>query len=258
MSKNKSKAQPKGKPQPKCKQQDDSKAIVLENFFKYPRTKHIFDAGGSGVSRDDLLMEGEEIYNFTNQPVIVEEKVDGSNLGISIDKDVNIIFQNRSKIITSASHTQWKGLDNWLKQHPGIWEVLTSDDVILFGEWCNFKHSIHYDNLPDYFIAFDLFIKSEEKFVSRTELERRLANTGIPIIRRLSQGKALTKEDLLALLNSPSAYRHSGMVEGVYLRIDNDRFNVARGKLVRPDFIQGIEDHWMTLKLEENINTSYF
>ena len=29
---------------------------MAETFFKFPRTRHIFDAGGAAVSRDDLIM----------------------------------------------------------------------------------------------------------------------------------------------------------------------------------------------------------
>eukprot|EP01125_Pyxidicula_operculata_P017108 TRINITY_DN5959_c0_g1_i1.p3 TRINITY_DN5959_c0_g1~~TRINITY_DN5959_c0_g1_i1.p3 ORF type:complete len:246 (-),score=23.15 TRINITY_DN5959_c0_g1_i1:1224-1961(-) len=236
----------------KKNQKDDSnKAITLEDFHKFPRTRHILDAGGSGVSRDDLVMDKAEIAKFTNADLIVEEKVDGSNLGISVDKDFNIIYQNRSKIITSASHTQWKGLDNWLKQTPGIWDILTSPDIILFGEWCYFVHSIYYDQLPAYFIAFDIYIKSEKKFLSRSELERIIEPTGVPIIRKISQGRFNEKE-LLAFLETNSEYRSDGKVEGVYLRVDDERYNLDRGKIVRPDFIQGIEDHWMTMELKKN------
>jgi len=242
----------KGPKHPHQAKEETSKAISIEDFFKFPRTKHILDAGGTGVSRDDLLMEANEFNSFFNQSLIIEEKVDGSNLGISKDKDFNIIFQNRGKIITSASHTQWKGLDNWIKQHPGIWEVLTSEDVILFGEWCHYKHSIVYDRLPDYFIAFDLFIKSENKFLSRAQLEQRLATSGIPIINKISEGQVHSKQSLLALLETKSAYRSKGTVEGIYIRIDDQQYNIYRGKIVRPDFTQGIEDHWMTMTLEEN------
>ena len=43
-----------------------------------------------------------------------------------------------------------------------------------------------------------------------------------------------------------------GFVEGVYLRIDDAAHCVARGKCVRPDFIQGIEEHWMAGGLVKN------
>jgi len=44
-------------------------------------------------------------------------------------------------------------------------------------------------------------------------------------------------------------------VSGVYVRIDGDQFNEERGKIVRPDFIQGIEDgdHWMKQQLVKNV-----
>jgi len=32
------------------------RAQGLEDFFKFPRTRHIYDAGGSGVGRDDLVI----------------------------------------------------------------------------------------------------------------------------------------------------------------------------------------------------------
>ena len=45
-------------------------------------------------------------------------------------------------------------------------------------------------------------------------------------------------------------------MEGVYVRVDDDAsgWNVRRGKVVRPDFIQSIQDgvHWMSKKIEQN------
>jgi hypothetical protein len=43
-------------------------------------------------------------------------------------------------------------------------------------------------------------------------------------------------------------------VEGVYVRIDEGRQCVERGKVVRPDFIQGIEEdgHWMSKSVVRN------
>ena len=54
-------------------------------------------------------------------------------------------------------------------------------------------------------------------------------------------------------------------MEGVYLRIDGDTpgsagtaphvYNVCRGKLVRPDFLQGIEEQWTRQPFVKNIVT---
>eukprot|EP01126_Amoeba_proteus_P035034 TRINITY_DN3521_c0_g1_i3.p1 TRINITY_DN3521_c0_g1~~TRINITY_DN3521_c0_g1_i3.p1 ORF type:complete len:242 (+),score=40.87 TRINITY_DN3521_c0_g1_i3:97-822(+) len=230
-----------------------SKAQTLEDFHKFPRTRHIYDAGGTGVSRDDLVMDQKELKRFVTIPTTVEEKVDGANLGISVTSDYQVVFQNRSKIISSASHPQWKGLDSWVKNTPGLWDVLQSPDLILFGEWCYARHSVPYGNLPSYFIAFDLFIKSAQKFVSRVELERRLDGSGIHIVPKISGPRVHSKSELLAFLDTRSKYRRdNGPVEGVYVRIDNGLWSEERGKIVRPDFIQNIEDHWMKSDLVKN------
>ena len=102
-------------------------------------------------------MDPKEAVKFTQRHIVIEEKVDGSNLGISITEDYQIRFQNRSHFVNASSATQFKTLDHWVTQHPGIWQVLTSPDIVLFGEWMYAKHSIHYTRLPDYFIAFDVY-----------------------------------------------------------------------------------------------------
>jgi atypical dual specificity phosphatase len=75
-------------------------------FFKFPRTHHLIDTGGSAMTRDDLLVDKKRKQLFIGpnaKLVSVQEKVDGANLGISIDKDYNIILQNRSHYVTSAT-----------------------------------------------------------------------------------------------------------------------------------------------------------
>jgi len=57
---------------------------------------------------------------------------------------------------------------------------------------------------------------------------------------------------MLELLETQSQYRDD-VVEGVYVRIDNGDWSSERGKLVRSDFIQGIEEHWMKKELVKNI-----
>jgi hypothetical protein len=122
-----------------------------KKIFKFPRTHHILNLGGkcsradqngftivphppysnykefilfsnyegTGVTRDDLVIdEKDAIHHFVNQKnIFIDEKIDGANLGISIDSDWKIIFQNRSHIVHSTSHSQFKGLNNWLDAH---------------------------------------------------------------------------------------------------------------------------------------------
>ncbi len=186
-----------------------AKAIELE-LYKFPRTRHLFDAGGSSVSRDDLLLDkGEENGYYTPkssrgnaqpQPVIVaiEEKVDGANLGISINsRDMSISVQNRSHYVNSKTHRQFNTLDTWLSEHSSdLYDVIEPDRHVLFGEWLYAKHSIHYTKLQGYFMAFDIYDRKCDKFYSWRERNRLLANTGIPVVRQITETTLSSRDDV--------------------------------------------------------------
>ena len=140
--------------------------------------------------------------------------------------------------------------------------LLEPEVEVLFGEWCAAAHSRHYTKLPGYFIAFDIYNKRTGTFASADERARRLQGLGIPCVRTLAKRTFKSKEELLALLEMPSAYGE-GFVEGAYLRIDADptvvqgeqaATNVTRGKIVRPDFIQAMQEgeHWQKGEIVKN------
>ena len=182
-------------------------------LFKFPRTKHLFNAGpgGTGVSRDDLLMDkGEEalFYSETKSKskggctrlVAIEEKVDGANLGISLDpQTLQFKVQNRSHFINSKTHRQFSTIDSWLAENSeGLYQVLGSEPghYILFGEWLYAKHSIAYTCLPDYFLAFDLYDLKKGRFFSRRERNRRLEATGIHTVKLIAEQPLFGRNDV--------------------------------------------------------------
>jgi len=61
--------------------------------------------------------------------------------------------------------------------------------------------------------------------------------------------------DLRDLLETKSKFRNDGGVEGVVLRIEDDaaEWLLHRAKIVRPDFVRGIEGHWMRRDIEKQI-----
>eukprot|EP00118_Oscarella_pearsei_P009315 m.53413 g.53413 ORF g.53413 m.53413 type:complete len:247 (+) comp34247_c0_seq2:1691-2431(+) len=238
-------------------------------LFKFPRTKHLFDAGGNGVSRDDLLMDQADAETFYSARgrrniVSVEEKVDGANLGISISpKDYRILVQNRAHYVNSKTHKQFSCLDQWVEDHSAaLFGVIEPGQHVLFGEWLHAKHSIHYSRLPGYFLAFDIYDRKAGKFLSRRERNRRLEDSGIPFVRLIAECPIRDKKHVLQLLDTPSAF-YDGPCEGIYLRIDGDAqeggaedvggFLLQRAKVVRPDFLQQIEEQWTRQKLTKNI-----
>lgn len=43
----------------------------------------------------------------------------------------------------------------------------------------HFKHSIHYRELPDYFLVFDIYEKNEKKFLSVKERNKLIEGSGL-------------------------------------------------------------------------------
>ena len=174
------------------------------DFHKFKRTKHILDAGGSGVSRDDLVMTNKESENFLkNSMFVIEEKVDGANIGLSIDENLVIKAQNRSHFVKSTSHKQFSTLDAWIENHSeDLFKILNPPgEYILFGEWLFAKHSIHYSRLPNLFLAFDIFDKEKNEYLSVVERNSILEKSSIPVINQICQEENVTKKRVRLYLN---------------------------------------------------------
>jgi atypical dual specificity phosphatase len=194
-----------------------------------------------------------------NREVIIEEKIDGANMGISIDPNTfQVIFQNRSHYVSAGYATQFKKLNIWENKHrEDLFKILVPGRHILFGEWLFAKHSIHYDNLPGYFVAFDIFDKNVGKFLSRNKLEELLSQTQITIIRKITQNTFKKIDDIVAIVKYNSDY-YNGPIEGIYVRVCEDDYTVDRAKIVRHDFLSGNQDitekfqHWASKDLVEN------
>lgn len=202
------------------------------------------------MSKDD-----RNYFCGSGRELIVEEKVDGANLGISIDSSHNILFQNRSHYVHRLSHAQFSGLERWKEDHQAALHArLQRNRHILFGEWCAAKHSLDYSQLPNLFLAFDVYDRQEERFFSRAELHRFLRGSGIPVVPVIAQKTFASVQELVPLLDTVSRFRSGGgFVEGIYIRAEGGSGEaVRRCKIVRADFIQGITKHWMGMQMVKN------
>ena len=138
---------------------------VKDDFFKFPSTPHLATLAGVDIRGDKVLSESE-CDEFLQHDLVVEEKVDGANLGISFDSEGNIRAQNRGGYLHFPSSGQWKKLGEWLDLRIDVLFENLSGRYILFGEWCYAQHSIIYDRLPDWFLGFDIYDKRSGRFLS--------------------------------------------------------------------------------------------
>lgn len=222
----------------------------MSDFFRFPHTPHI-DWLGEGMPRDDKVLDEAEIASLLAQPLRVEEKLDGANLGISIRDNGELRAQNRGQYLLEPFAGQFSRLNSWLAQHRYALADHLSSDVIVFGEWCAARHSLDYDNLPDWFVVFDVYDRSAQKFWSCARRNALAETLGLAVVPTLYEGTA-TVDELKNLLSSASSQYREGTPEGIVMRQDSAQWCEARAKLVRADFAQSIEEHWRSRAIEWN------
>jgi hypothetical protein len=225
-------------------------AVTPDVFFKFPRTPHLWWPLDRPPN-DDRVIAPPDARDFLSGDIAIEEKVDGANIGLSVDEGGSIRVQNRGSWIERGAHPQFQPLWSWISQrHQHLTNVLQSERI-LFGEWCFAIHSVRYDRLPDWFLGFDVYDRAAERFWSSPRRDALFAKAGVHTVPRLYAGR-FRLSDLKGILRSEPSRLGTGPMEGIYIRREGSEWLDARAKLVRPEFLDNIGSHWSSRELEPN------
>lgn len=222
----------------------------MSDFFRFPHTPHIAWLG-NGIPRDDKVLSPNEVDSLLSDEVVVEEKLDGANLGISISFEGDIRAQNRGQYLYLPMKGQFEKLNSWLKSRADVLFDALGDNLILFGEWCTARHSLDYDLLPDWLLVFDVYDRKSGKFWSTIRRNRLADQLALPVVPKLMRGK-VTVNSLKDLLQLTSSAFRNGPLEGLVIRQESAEWLESRAKLVRHDFVQEIGEHWSHRRIEWN------
>ncbi|MCE7917325.1 MAG: DNA ligase, partial [Nitrosomonas sp. PRO5] len=158
----------------------------MTEFFRFPNTPHLLWLG-EGQPRDDKILSDTEVAALLRDEVLIEEKLDGANLGISLSEQGELRAQNRGQYLPQPFSGQFSRLNSWLGQHGENLRQTLTPELILFGEWCAARHSLDYDKLPDWFLLFDVYDRKAGKFWSleqRNRLAQELNISTVPLLKR--------------------------------------------------------------------------
>lgn len=251
----------------------------MDQIIKYPRTRHL--EGSKEQFGDDL--DVVSFRELSGKFLVVEEKMDGANSGISFNEDAELLIQSRGHILTGGHRERhFNRLKTWANMFMNqLWDLL-GDRYIMYGEWMYAKHTVYYDALPHYFLEFDIYDKQKQEFLST---KRRMAKLeGFPFIHSVRVLKAKTYEDPSVItemigpsyaitrqnkarleeetqrqnLDTERAIREtdlSGTMEGLYVKEENEDIVLNRFKYVRGGFIQAVfeaEGHWQSKPIIPN------
>ena len=218
-------------------------------FLRFPHTPHLSWLG-EGQPRDDKVLSPVEARELLDGEIVVEEKLDGANLGFSVSPEGRLLAQNRGSYLSRGQvHPQFKPLFRWLQGREDQLAEALFPNLILFGEWCYALHSVRYGHLPDWYLAFDVYDREAGEFWSVDRRDELVARMGITPVPHLARGR-FELDDLIKMLGQSRV--SSSLVEGLYVRREQKGVLAARAKLVRPEFVQAIEEHWSKRPVEPN------
>lgn len=229
------------------------------DFFKYPRTPHL--AGSTGTSDDKQLGHSDTARILNDNSLIVEEKLDGTNVGLHFAGE-RLVLQCRGHEITAGMHPQYDLFKQWATaKHSQLMEML-GERFLMYGEWLFAKHTVHYRDLPHYFFEFDIFDKRNEVFLGLEHRMEILAGTGVHTVPVIHRGR-LPLSKLPSLISSsqfnsqfdnPLTRQTDNLMEGIYLRTEANGMVMQRAKYVRAEFTEKVKQssHWQYEKMVQN------
>lgn len=244
----------------------------MERIFKYPRTVHI---DGSRIQKGDENLNTIKFDEIRNKYIVIEEKVDGANCGISFDYNGKMYLQSRGHFLNGGyGERQFDLFKTWANVHKNALHKLLGSRYVMYGEWLYAKHTVYYDKLTHYFMEFDIYDKKENKFLSTKRRREILKDYKFILsVLVLFEGKAKTFKDItrhmdksnfksedwnksledncneLNLSYEIAKYQtdKSDEMEGLYIKVESEDEVLLRCKYVRKTFINTIldsETHW--------------
>jgi hypothetical protein len=236
-------------------------------IIKYPRTPHL---AGSRLQAGDDDSDQIPYSALAGLHIVVEEKLDGGNAGLSFTESGELLLQSRGHYLTGGGRErQFNLFKHWGAAHEARLLACLEDRYIMYGEWMHKLHSVFYDALPHFFCEFDVWDRHELCFLSTQARERLLKPVPVLGVPVLYEGIAPKRfHDLVAMVQASQARTNqwrnnfaqavqrehldlaratamindSDLAEGLYIKVETEAHTIARYKWVRPDFVQSILD----------------
>ena len=244
----------------------------ISTIHKYPRTPHI---EGSRLQPGDEDLSQIPFETIRGRHLVVEEKCDGANSAVSFDRDGQLLLQSRGHYLTGGYRERhFNFMKQWATVHADAFRKVLGSRYIMYGEWMYAKHTVFYDALLHYFLEFDILDRETGIFLDTPTRHAMLAELPVVSVPVLGEGLFSSKENLLKLLGQ-SCYvtgnqrqnlidaavklnldperncretELSGLMEGLYIKVEEDGQVVDRMKFVRAAFLQCVdfsESHWI-------------
>lgn len=193
-----------------------------------------------------------------------------------------MLLRSRGHYLTGGAREKHFNLfKQWAYTLAGELYPVLKTRYILYGEWLYAKHTVFYDYLPHYFLEYDILDLETGQFLSTDRRQQLLIKTSLLAVPILYQGKLNYYQKLLQLLKNSHYIQpehcdrlrslcqelqldpekaiketdNSNLMEGLYIKVEEDGIVKQRYKYVRASFLTAIktaEGHWLNRPIIPN------
>jgi RNA ligase len=229
--------------------------------MKLPRTLHI---EGSRLPLGKIDPDAIPFEVLKEQYLVIEEKVDGTGVSISLNSNLDLEINHRG---SPATGKEFRGLHDWANSYQEELYSLLGERYVMFGEWMLHKHTVFYDNLPHFFLESDIYDQEKQVWLSTnvrydmlkyheyiyhvpmiaafkpSTLEQLTTLVGKTRYQSDNWLQALTNKCQMLGLNLEKVLLEtecSGLMEGLYIKHEDEHQVINRYKYVRFEFLQSI------------------
>ena len=236
-------------------------------MFKYPKTMHLEQSRlQSGDAQERI-----KFSSLLGKNIVIEEKVDGANAGISFERG-ELRLQSRGHYLTGGARERHYELfkREGAEKRDELYSIL-GERFILFGEWLYAKHKVYYDALPSLFLEFDIYDKERGVFLDTPSRRKMLFGSSVLSVPLLYEGKGESKKHILSFLKNSAFITEnhllnlqktclslgldyakaldetdpSPLMEGLYIKVEEGGVVRERMKFVRDSYIQPSAENWL-------------
>lgn len=169
--------------------------------------------------------------------VIVQEKVDGSNVSVAKLNGQIVPLTRAGYVANTSPYEQHHLFHKWVMQNWLMFHDFLGEGERVCGEWMAQAHGTIYQYLPAPFLAFDI-MRGHDR-AGWIEFKNRFWGADIIVVPTLHEGPALSVEGAMTKLGLHGRFEATEFAEGAVWRVYRHNKIDFLVKYVRPCKVDG-------------------
>lgn len=191
---------------------------------------HYITAGQSAIATEKV--------RDSDDVVIVQEKLDGSCVGIALEDGVLIPLGRAGYLAISSPHRQHAMFHDWVRLNEDRFRAVLSDGERLVGEWLAQAHGTRYDlDGREPFVPFDLMVGTTREVWANFIERMCMGKFSVP--PTVSLGQPCSVSRAFEILGNHGQYGAIDKPEGCIWRVERNGHVDFLCKFVREDYVAG-------------------